>query len=97
MKYKKSVILLAGGKGSRLNYVDKSFLEFKGKPFFEIIIEKLENFSEIIIISNSPEKYLKYNVKVIEDDIKNIGPLGGIFTGLKNALNDECLILSCDT
>jgi len=97
MKYKKSVILLAGGKGSRLNYIDKSFLEFKGKPFFEIIIEKLENFSEIIVISNSPEKYLKYNVKVIKDDVKDIGPLGGIFTGLKNALNDECLILSCDT
>lgn len=97
MKYKKSVILLAGGRGSRLNYVDKSFLEFKGKPFFELIVEKLENFSEVIVISNSPEKYLKYDIKVIEDEIKDIGPLGGIFTGLKNASNEECLVLSCDT
>lgn len=97
MKYKKSVILLAGGKGSRLNYIDKSFLKFKGETFFEIIMKKLEKFSEVIVISNSPEKYLKYNVKVFEDEIKNIGPLGGIFTGLKNSLSDECLVLSCDT
>lgn len=97
MKYKKSVILLAGGKGSRLNYVDKSFLKFKGQPFFEIIMEKLKNFSEIIVVSNSPEKYLKYNIKAIEDEVKDIGPLGGIFTGLKNAFYEECLVISCDT
>ncbi|MCQ8212924.1 molybdenum cofactor guanylyltransferase [Cetobacterium somerae] len=97
MKYDKSVVLLAGGKGSRLNYIDKSFLKFNGKTFVEIIIEKLSKFSEIIIISNSPEKYLGYNLKVIKDEIKNVGPLGGILTGLKNATNEECLILSCDT
>lgn len=97
MKYNKSVILLAGGRGSRLNYIDKSFLKFNGKTFFEIIIKKLSKFSEIIVISNFPEKYLDYNLKVIKDEIKNIGPMGGILTGLKNMTNEECLILSCDT
>lgn len=96
MKYKKTVILLAGGKGSRLNYIDKNFLLHNDKSFFEITLKKIQNFSEIIVVSNSTQKYSNYNVKVIEDEIKDIGPMGGILTGLKASSFDECLILSCD-
>lgn len=94
---KKSAIILAGGKGSRLGYVDKAFLTYKGQYFIDILLDKLKNFHEIIIVTNSPEKYSDYkNIKIIEDTVKNIGPIGGIFSGLQHITSDEALVLSCD-
>lgn len=98
MPIKKSAIILAGGKGSRLGYVDKAFLKYKEKYFIDILIEKLQIFDEIIVVSNFPEKYTNYkNIKVVKDKIKDIGPLGGIYSGLMASDNTEALVISCDT
>ncbi|MGL5054589.1 MAG: molybdenum cofactor guanylyltransferase [Fusobacteriaceae bacterium] len=105
MSRDKSAIILAGGKGSRLGYVDKAFLMYNGRFFIDILIEKLTDFKEVIVVTNSPEKYTKYvkdykysnNIKIVTDKIKNIGPIGGIYTGLLTSKYDENFILSCDT
>lgn len=101
----KTAIILAGGKGSRLGYVDKAFLKYNGEFFIDILLEKLKEFEEIIIVTNSPEKYSDYeknykyvnNLKIITDKVKGIGPLGGIYTGLLNSKYSESFIVSCDT
>lgn len=105
MSRDKSAIILAGGKGSRLGYVDKAFLMYNGRFFIDILIKKLTDFKEVIVVTNSPEKYTKYvkdykysnNIKIVTDKIKNIGPIGGIYTGLLTSKYDENFILSCDT
>jgi molybdopterin-guanine dinucleotide biosynthesis protein A len=97
IKYKKTAVILAGGKGSRMGNIDKAFLKYNGKTFIQCILEKVEEYDEILIVSNSPEKYKQYKVKVVEDRVKGIGPLGGIYTGLICSSYDEVLILSCDT
>ncbi|WP_320046226.1 molybdenum cofactor guanylyltransferase [uncultured Ilyobacter sp.] len=97
VKYKKTAVILAGGKGSRMGHVDKAFLKYNGKTFIQCILEKVEGYDEILIVSNNPEKYKHYKVKVVEDRVKGIGPLGGIYTGLIYSSYDEILVLSCDT
>lgn len=105
MSIDKSAIILAGGKGSRLGYVDKAFLEYKGRFFIDILIEKLSDFKEVIVVTNSPEKYTKYvedykysnSIKIVTDKIKDIGPIGGIYTGLLTSKSNENFIISCDT
>ena len=59
----KTAIILAGGKGSRLGYIDKAFLKYNGEFFIDILLEKLKEFKEIIIVTNSPEKYSDYEKK----------------------------------
>jgi molybdopterin-guanine dinucleotide biosynthesis protein A len=96
-RYKKTAVILAGGMGSRMGYVDKAFLRYRGETFIQHLLEKVKRYDEILIVSNSPEKYSDVNVKVIEDRVKGIGPLGGIYTGLINSTHDEILVISCDT
>ncbi|MFL8801172.1 MULTISPECIES: molybdenum cofactor guanylyltransferase [unclassified Clostridioides] len=74
---------------------NKAFLELHEKPFIEIAIEVFKNFDEVIIISNNEELYSKYNIKVYNDIIKNVGPIGGIYTALEYAKYD-IVIVACD-
>ena len=97
MKYKKTVVILAGGVGSRMGYVDKAFLKYKGKSFIHYLLEKVKGYEEVLIVSNSPEKYQGMGVKVVEDKKKGVGPLGGIYTGLIHSTYHEILVISCDT
>lgn len=95
-KYNKTAVILAGGKGSRMGYLNKGQLKYRGKTFIQHLLDKLENYAEIIIISNTDLKDIK-ETKVVQDEVKEIGPLGGIYTGLLHSRYDEVLILSCDT
>lgn len=88
-------IILSGGKSSRMG-TDKGFLKLKGKTFMEHSIEALKPFvSETIIISNN-RAYDVFNLKRIDDEIEDAGPLAGVYTGLKHSKTDYNLVLSCD-
>lgn len=93
---KKTLAILAGGKGSRMNYQNKALLNYKSKTFIENLIEAGKNFEEIIIISNDKEPYKKYNLKVIEDIYKDKGPLGGIHSALIHSKFDKVFCIACD-
>lgn len=88
-------IILAGGKSSRMGS-DKGMIQLNGKRFIEHILEALiPNVSDIIIIANN-DNYNNLGYKVYEDIIKDHGPLGGIYTGLRNSKTENNIIVSCD-
>ena len=91
-------IILAGGKSSRMGK-DKGLCEFNGKALVAYAIETLKPLCGHLIISANhfPEKYAQYGIPVISDEIKDIGPMGGIYTCLKQSSTQHNLILSCDT
>ncbi len=91
-------IILAGGKSSRMGK-DKGLCEFNGKALVEYAIEALKPICGNLIISANynPEKYSAYQLPVIADEIKNIGPMGGIYTCLKKSETEHNIVLSCDT
>jgi molybdopterin-guanine dinucleotide biosynthesis protein A len=91
-----TAIILAGGKSSRMGF-DKQFLKLRDKYVIEIIAEKLEKvFSEIIIVTGRPEEYAKYGFKLVEDEVRNFGPLAGIHVGLKNSGSIYNYVVACD-
>jgi len=92
----KTAIILAGGKNSRMNYKNKSFLHVKGKSFIETILNEVSSYREKIIVSNKPSLYNHLGVKVIKDIIPGHGPLSGIHAGLMNAKYEHSLVLACD-
>lgn len=96
-KIERSVIILAGGKSKRLNGFPKSHLLYSSREtFIEKILKETKDFKEVIISSNSPFLFKDFKGEIYEDDIKDIGPIGGIYTCLKRIKTEEALVISVD-
>ena len=91
-----SGIVLAGGQSSRLG-TDKSFVTVKGKPLIEQIVAKLARLSDdVIIVTDSPERYNHLEARRVGDIYPGKGALGGVYSGLRAAANDYSLVVACD-
>lgn len=89
-------ILMAGGKNSRMQK-HKAFLELRGRYLVEHSLEVLQTvFAEVLISSNQPELFESYGVRVIPDLLRDQGPLGGFYSGLKAAAYEVVFFMACD-
>jgi molybdopterin-guanine dinucleotide biosynthesis protein A len=88
--------ILAGGKSTRMGF-DKQgiFLDEKSLIFHQIDVLSRE-FSEIIVVTDTPENYAGLDCKTVSDEFKGKGPLGGIHVALKNAKSRYVYVLACD-
>ena len=76
--------VLAGGKSQRFGE-DKSQVKLNGKLLIDYILsEIIDEFKEILIVSNNQIKYKNYkNISLINDLKKDQGPLGGVLSAMK--------------
>lgn len=90
-------IILSGGKGSRLG-TEKGLAVYGGKPLVSYSIAALEPLCGEILLSanNELESYLQFGLKIVEDEVKGVGPMGGILACLKRSKTSYNLVLSCD-
>ncbi len=89
-------VILAGGQSSRFGE-NKAFARYGGVPFIFRILKVIKHlFSESLLITNSPEFYRNLPIKVVCDDIPNLGPLGGIATALRLTSNQRIFVVACD-
>jgi len=96
MKGFDTAIILAGGQSKRMGF-DKQFLRIDDRWIIDLQINRLKGlFKEIIIVTNKSEEYDHYSYKIVEDEIRNFGPLGGIHAGLKHANNHYNYVIACD-
>jgi len=96
MRYKMTSAILAGGRSSRMGK-DKALLEINGKKLVQRVHDKVKNlFAETILIANKPDALTFLNVPIFPDIIANLGPLGGIYTALKNSSYPQCFVIACD-
>ena len=82
--------VLAGGKSQRFGE-DKSQVKLGDKLLIDYILsEVIEEFKEILVVSNSLIDFRKSEkITVIEDIKKNLGPLGGVLTAMKWVKNNN--------
>ncbi len=94
--------ILAGGKASRFNGIDKSQLEVKGRTMLEHILEQIpEDRMPYLSYNREPAELLHLGrpVRLVKDQVEGIGPLGGIYTILQTAAKDgfvRLLFVACD-
>ncbi len=89
-------IILAGGKSSRYG-TNKAFVEMNGTRLIERVIRVMEPlFGHLIIITNTPHEYAYLQLPMVEDLIKGLGPLGGIYTGLESISDEAGFFVACD-
>ncbi len=95
-----SILILAGGRGSRMGGRDKGLVELQRLPFVEHTLKIAAPYSDDIIIScnrNLP-LYRRYSDRLVQDPHNDYpGPLAGIQAGLRRARQRALLVLPCDT
>jgi molybdenum cofactor guanylyltransferase len=96
-----SVIILAGGKSSRMGK-DKAFLRLRGRFFISIISEEASKVSDDIIVaigSKSGRRFtnaIPRSARLVSDSYEVGNPVGGILSGLKYARHSYCAVVACD-
>lgn len=89
-------IILCGGKSSRMK-MNKAFLKLGNIPIIEIMLQKMkQNFDNLILSSNNTELFAYLNVPIIKDIYLNRGPLAGIHSSLSSSSTEKNFIISCD-
>lgn len=93
---KKSLIILAGGKSTRMK-INKETLKKDGELIIINNIKRYEEFfDDIVVVTNSPNFYKDENVVTTCDIHQSKGPLAGIHAGLVKIKNDSAYVIACD-
>ncbi len=91
-----SGVILAGGKSRRYGR-NKALEKIDGVPLIERVTGVMRPiFQHLILVTNTPEEYSYLNLPMYEDLVKNLGPLGGIFTALTLIPSDSGFFVACD-
>lgn len=89
-------VILAGGASSRMGS-NKALLPHKGGRFIESIYRELsEIFSEVILVTNTPEQYQFLPCRKVPDLFQGMGALAGIHAGLAQSTNPAVFTVACD-
>jgi len=87
---------MTGGKNCRMDGKKKIFLELEGKSFLESIMDALRDFDKIYLSVEDEAPYEHLNLPMIVDEISEIGPLGGIYSGLRDCEEEALFVVACD-
>jgi molybdopterin-guanine dinucleotide biosynthesis protein A len=101
-----TVIILAGGRGFRMN-AEKARLPLPGGTLLERVLDQVAPFFNEVLVSASPGQKITVRSKrkaedkaprarMVEDEMLNQGPMAGILAGLKAAASDVCAVVACD-
>jgi len=94
-----TALILAGGKGSRIDGQDKGLIDLLGKPMIEYIFDAIAHQTANILINanRNIERYSQYGHPVVPDDLSDFqGPLAGFSIGMERALTPYIITLPCD-
>ncbi|RLI30996.1 hypothetical protein DRO51_04320 [Candidatus Bathyarchaeota archaeon] len=102
---RKGAIILAGGSGVRLKRrIPKPLIKLYGKTLVEHVLEKVLKVSENVVIVIGKEedkrifrKIIPDRIPILVDEIRNIGPLAGMLTGMRKIEANYVLTVSSDT
>ena len=94
-----TAVILAGGKGRRLEGQDKGLVVYQDKPLIQHVIERIQpQVAHIVINANrNREEYKRFGFPVISDQMSDFqGPLAGFATVMKSVKTDFIITLPCD-
>ncbi|HUT15703.1 MAG TPA: molybdenum cofactor guanylyltransferase [Anaerolineae bacterium] len=91
-----SASVLAGGRSRRLG-VDKSLLRVCGESLLERILTTLASLTDdLLVVADNGDKLPHLAARIVPDARPGMGPLGGIYSGLRAMRGDRGLFLACD-
>lgn len=89
-------VILAGGKSTRMGS-NKALLPYRGGRFIEAIHRLFADiFSEVILVTNTPDQYDFLPCRKEQDILKGMGVLAGIHSGLYHSSSPAIFAVACD-
>ena len=88
-------IILAGGKSTRMG-ADKALLEIKEETLLSRAVKLCRSVCNQVLISSNSKVHEIEGIKRIPDEIKDCGPMGGIYSCLKHVKNEWSFVISVD-
>lgn len=92
-------LVVCGGKSSRMG-IDKSLIDYHGKPQHYHVFEMLENICEKVFISCNSSQLkgieLKYLTLPDLPEYDNIGPMAALLTAFTAYPDQNFLLIGCD-
>jgi molybdopterin-guanine dinucleotide biosynthesis protein A len=95
-----SGIILAGGQGRRMGYVDKGLQIYQGQALISHVIARFAPQVDELLINTNQNlmEYSRFSYPVISDEITGfVGPLAGLHIGLQRAQHSLIATVPCDT
>lgn len=95
-----SAIILAGGRATRMQGIDKGWALLNNSPLISHVIKRLSPQVDSILINANRElnQYATLGYPVLADTYPDFaGPLAGISLGLQHAEHDYLLTVPCDS
>ena len=90
-------MILAGGQNRRMGGADKAFLTVDGRSVFARTLDVLRRcFPQVVVVSNSPEKYVDFDIELTSDEFRGQGPLAGLHAGLGRVRHPYAFVVACD-
>lgn len=88
-------ILLAGGMSQRMGS-EKGTLRIGSSLLYQYALRVLEGLCDEVLISTCKASLFQETHRMVCDEVKGIGPLGGLYSCLKQSSSDLNLVLSYD-
>lgn len=89
-------VILAGGRSKRFGR-NKALEIVEERPLIQKVYSMLNKlFDDILVVTNKPESYSFLDCEIVKDRVEGIGPLAGIYTGLKHLYPAPCFFFPCD-
>lgn len=88
-------ILLAGGMSRRMG-TEKGHLKIGSRLLYEYPLRILEKVCDEVLISTCIDSAFPVTHRMVCDEVKGIGPLGGIHSCLNQSSNELNLVISYD-
>ena len=98
-KHDVTAVILAGGKGRRMDGKDKGLIRLADRPLIEYVIDAIEPQVEKVLLNanRNQDKYALYGHPVISDELADFqGPLAGFLSALNNCATTHIVTLPCD-
>jgi molybdopterin-guanine dinucleotide biosynthesis protein A len=89
-------VILAGGLSTRYGR-NKAFLQINGVRLIERIAEQMKRiFARVILVTNQKTDFEYMKLPLVDDLVKGLGPIGGIYTGLSAISEQAGFFVACD-
>ena len=96
-------LLLAGGESRRFGS-PKAFATYYDKPFYQVVLNQLHPIVDEAMIVTKLSLFKPFrmktaeNIRVIKDEVafQGMGPLAGIYSGIKQSNGNYYLTVACD-
>jgi len=98
-KHDVTAVILAGGRGRRMEGKDKGLVELAKRPLIEYVIRAIAPQVETIVVNanRNQQQYSLYGYPVITDALEDFqGPLAGFYSAMKSTTSSHIVTMPCD-